>query len=680
MISDAPPRVDPVVIEAPRLPPSPADAAFSILVLDPKALETAPRLDDALSQIPGFSLYRRLSSLGANPTTEGVALRGIAGSAASRALVTLDGVPQNDPFGGWVIFNALPSETLGEVTAVRGAGAGPYGAGALTGVIALQSAPVRAGDWLIDVRGGGLGEGRGFGVGTVAAGPVRATFWAGGERSSGWDPIRAGRGAADDNLTLADWSAGGRFQMDLGRAAAALRIAAFEERQNAGLVGAASRERGGSVAFTAAAPPGEGELGWRAQAWVTASNLANSAVSVSANQAVATLSDNEYATPALGVGANGALRKILGDTTLEAGADARLEAGEDQETFSPVAGQLTKIRRAGGDAFVGGAYAEATRRWGSLLLTGDARADLWTTFNGHDLEGPIGGATTLDLTPPARGGLVPSGRLGARWDLSDQTWWRAAIYSGFRPPTLNELFRPFRQGNFATLNNTALVPERLYGAETGLGGGGRRLTWSFTGFYNRLVDPVTNVTLHQGPYTDPLAGFVPAGGAVLVRENVGAVNAYGLEGDASATLVSGLSAHLAGSWTHARVEGAGAAPQLTGLRPAETPDWVVTGGLDARLMGRLTLTVDGRYEGRRFVDDLNTLPLAPSTVVDARLDWRLSRSLSVYLAAENLFDVAVQQNETTAGLISYGPPRIVLLGLTLSGGPRASTPSPADDR
>ena len=79
--------------------------------------------------MPGFSLFRRTSSLGANPTTQGVSLRGIAGSGASRALVTLDGVPQNDPFGGWVIWTGLPSEAVSSATVVRGAGSGPYGAG-----------------------------------------------------------------------------------------------------------------------------------------------------------------------------------------------------------------------------------------------------------------------------------------------------------------------------------------------------------------------------------------------------------------------------------------------------------------------------------------------------------------------------------------------------------------------
>jgi hypothetical protein len=56
MAVDAPPQVTQVIITAPGLPPSPADAAFSILHLDPQILQTAPRLDDALSQIPGFSI------------------------------------------------------------------------------------------------------------------------------------------------------------------------------------------------------------------------------------------------------------------------------------------------------------------------------------------------------------------------------------------------------------------------------------------------------------------------------------------------------------------------------------------------------------------------------------------------------------------------------------------------
>jgi outer membrane receptor protein involved in Fe transport len=669
VLLDAPPRVDAVIITAPSLPPSPSDAAFSIVRLDPQVLVTAPRLDDALSQIPGFSVYRRLSSAGANPTTEGVSLRGIAGSSASRALVTLDGVPQNDPFGGWVVFNSLLPESLGDVTVVRGAGAGPYGAGALTGVIALESLPARAGDWRVDARAGERDAARLAGVGTVATGPVLATFAGSAEHSNGWDPIREGRGAADDNLTLTDWTASGRFAADLGRASAALRISGFEEYQGSGLVGESSRERGGSVALSAAAAPEPGILGWRAQAWLLASNLANSSYSVGANQATDSLANNEYSTPALGVGANAALRAIWTVTTLEAGVDARVDGGEDREDLSPVAGALTQNRRAGGEAFVGGAYLEGTRQIARLLLTANARADAWETFLGHDVQGLIGGATTLNLRTPARGGVTPSGRLAARWDLDGTTWLRAALYSGFRPPTLNELYRPYRVGNVVTLNNAALTPETLYGAEAGPGGDLGAFRWSATGFYNRLVDPVTNVTLHNGPYQDAVAGYVPVGGSVLERENVGAVDAYGLEADARWAITGALTARAAVSWTHARVDGGSAAPRLTGLRPAETPAVVVTAGMDARLLSRLTLTIDARYEAERFVDDRNTLTLAPSAVADAHLDWSVNRTLTLYLAADNLLDVAVQQNTVAGGPLSYGPPRVISVGVRISGGP-----------
>ena len=121
-------QLPPVVVRAARLPPAAGDAAFSIIRIDPRALATNERLDTALATAPGFSLYRRTSSLGANPTTQGVSLRGIAGSGASRGLVTLDGVPENDPFGGWVIWTGLPAEAVGGASIVRGAGARPYGA------------------------------------------------------------------------------------------------------------------------------------------------------------------------------------------------------------------------------------------------------------------------------------------------------------------------------------------------------------------------------------------------------------------------------------------------------------------------------------------------------------------------------------------------------------------------
>src|SRR5215213_4841040 len=158
-MEDLPPTVAAVEVVMPRLPAAASDKAFSVMVLEGADLEGPQRIDQALSQAPGVSLFRRNSSLPANPTTQGVSLRSIAPSGAGRALVTLDGVPQNDPFGGWVIWAGLPPELIDKVTIVRGGGAGPYGAGALTGVIDLQER-ARAG-MEFDARAGTFNSSRG---------------------------------------------------------------------------------------------------------------------------------------------------------------------------------------------------------------------------------------------------------------------------------------------------------------------------------------------------------------------------------------------------------------------------------------------------------------------------------------------------------------------------------------
>src|ERR1700750_844376 len=100
------------------------------------------------------------------------------------------------------------------------------------------------------------------------------------------------------------------------------------------------------------------------------------------------------------------------------------------------------------------------------------------------------------------------GRLGGRYPLSPELWVRGATYAGFRPPTLNELHRPFRVGNDITEANPTLKPETLQGIEGGFGGDGP-VRWDATVFWNRLKDPITNVTIGIGPGTFPLAGFIP---------------------------------------------------------------------------------------------------------------------------------------------------------------------------
>ena len=661
------PVVEMVTVRAARLPPALGDKAFSIIWLDRQDLQDQPRLDDALEQVPGVSLFRRSSSLGGNPTTQGMSLRAIAPSGSSRALVTLDGVPQNDPFGGWVIWTALPSEDIEGVNIVRGAGAGPYGAGALTGVVALEERTPAPGDWAADVEGGTLGTARAAGVADMAAGPGDLYAEASGESSDGWVPVHAGRGFTDTPLSLHDRQGALRWTEDLDGGVFAARAGAYDEDRGTGTRGGTAHADGTDESLSWAKAPGADAYGYRLQVWARQSGFSQLSLSDALGHTTATPADQQYATPAQGFGINAALRRATDAWSWEVGADAREAEGETEEHFKFVSGAFTENRLAGGKNGVAGVYAEAARTDGPWLFTLGARVDGWRTWDGKRIETLLStGAVTLDDQPVNRSGVVPTARAGLRRDLGDGFYARAAAYAGFRPPTLNELHRPFRVGNTVTESNPALEPERLYGAEAGIGRATGATTVEATVFVNRLEDAVTNVTLGVGPGVFPKAGFIPAGGVFQMRENAGAVQATGLEFDARHKLAGDrVVLRAALSATDARVDGGDQAPQLTGKRPAEAPIWTATAGASWRASERLTLDLDARYESKRFEDDLNTRVIRAAVVADARATWMLNPHASLYVAAENLFAASEPTAVGTDGVVSYGAPRIVSVGVSI---------------
>jgi outer membrane receptor protein involved in Fe transport len=119
------------------------DAPASVSVLDANDVSNAAAqtVDDLLRQVPGFSIFRRSSSIVANPTTQGVSLRGAGASGASRTLVLTDGVPLNDAFGGWVYWDRVPRAGIDRIELVRGGSSDLYGSDALSGVINVISRP-----------------------------------------------------------------------------------------------------------------------------------------------------------------------------------------------------------------------------------------------------------------------------------------------------------------------------------------------------------------------------------------------------------------------------------------------------------------------------------------------------------------------------------------------------------
>lgn len=656
----APPaQLSDVVVTAARLPPAASDAAFSVVRLDSATLDRSTRLDEALRSVPAVSLFRRTSSLAANPTTQGISLRAIAPSGAGRTLVTLDGVPVNDPFGGWVIWSQVAPESLDGVDVIRGVGAGPYGAGALTGVIALRE---REGGGVLDASVAERGGARIAGSGSTRLGPVGVTVSGLYETSDGYVPVRgAAAGAADTPLDLDSRSAAIRVDAPVGPASLSLRASTWEEDRGSGLANTRANASGHSLSATAARAPVGDAYGWRLQAWRIESNFANTSASVNADRSDTTPANDQYGTPATGWGLNAALRRGSGDVAggrleWELGADARFNEGQTNEHYSYVSGEFTRERFAGGETSVVGAYIDGSWTQGPWLVAGGVRLDEWKNENGFRLERLIAtGVPSTDLAFDDRSGEVASARLAVRRQLTPELSARAAAYSGFRPATLNELYRPFRVGNDQTQANADLEPEVLKGVETGLAWDRDGLTFGGSLFWNRIEDAIVNVTLSED-----------ASGVIRQRQNAGTIEAWGVELTGSAVVSEALSLNAALSWTDAEVDGGSAAPQLTGLRPAQAPEWSATAGADWRASDRLTLALAARYESARFDDDLNSRSLGAALTLDARAEWALNGRAMLWVAADNLTDEDVEVSETGNGVEGYGPPRTLRAGLRLT--------------
>ena len=444
-----------VTVTGAHLPDPAGQRAFSTVSLDAGQLGAFDQLDAALEQVPGLSLFRRSSSESANPTIQGVSLRAIAPSASSRALVLLDGIPLNDPFGGWVIWNALPEEDIGGAEILRGAGSGPYGSGALTGTILLREQDGRDGIAQADVSAGSLDTFRAGAAAGAQIGGVQLFASGAAEHSNGWIPVEPdARGAADNDVRLDTGAATLRAQAQPGGDIdATVRLGYYDELQGAGLVGAQATAQGGTASVTLARPVSSGGIGWRVQAWAIDSTLSNISVSTQTNQSATTPANDQYATPALGVGFNAALLGENGSLRWEAGGDLRDDSGQSREYygFSAAKNAYLDARRAGGRMIVAGLYGDGALDLGPWLLTLGVRADEWATSQGHLLQSVrASGAVILDADYAGRDGAVPTGRAGLRRDFDDGEFLRVAAYEGFRAPTLNELYRPFRVGNVVT--------------------------------------------------------------------------------------------------------------------------------------------------------------------------------------------------------------------------------------
>ena len=705
---DFPTSLNTMVVTASRTPQLPERVAATAQIFDSAAVQDAPTatLDSALRATPSFSLFRRSDSLTANPTTQGVSLRGLGPSGASRSLVLLDGVPLNDPFGGWVNWSEIPRDAVARIEVVPGGGATAWGDAALGGVLQVFLQPPRTEQIIVDQPPAPIAWG--------TRGTVQITALAGdfGTRSASVILNRpAGKAGivqvmAEDFATngfaivaperrgpidVAAWSRhrslAARWREALGHSAElSVTVRSFEEFRGNGTPYQRNGTRAKFVSVQAAGQPSNA-FAWNAVAYAQDQSYASTFSSINATRTAETPASDQFAVPAVALGASwtGTVQHRAGATT-GFGVDTRAVHGETRENYSYTNGDFTRQRVAGGSQQFAGLFAVHEHPLlPTLRLTLGARVDEWGDADGHRRELVRStGQITRDDHYADRSGTEFSPSGGVVWTPSRAWRLHANAQQAFRRPTLNELYRPFRQGANVTEANADLRTERVNSAEIGaqwslwpsasaparpVAGLAQQqkprpmLTLGATAFWNDLHDAVTNVTVARGPGTFPLFGTLPAGGIGRERLNVDRVQVQGVELSATWTPTPVLSLKGAYLYDDSTVQRATVAPWLVGNRLPEVPRHSASLGATYHAPGQFTFTPRLRWIGRQFDDDENTLKLGEAVVVDIGVTRPLSTALELFITVENAGNARIETARSADGVVNTGTPRLFLAGL-----------------
>lgn len=635
-----------IVVTGDGLPQSPATPAYSTLTLDREtaAASASGRLEDVLGNVAGFQQFRRSDSRSANPSAQGATLRALGGNAASRALVTLDGVPISDPFFGFVPYSAIAPELLSAIDVTRGGGSGPFGSGALAGTIAMHSAGAEA---LGLLAASALVNDRGESEMSISLAPEigsgHAVFAGRWGRGQGFYTTPADeRVPASARAAFDGWSANAHIvQPVANETELQIRGLAFADARTLRLEGADSTMEGQDISarLVSRGP-------WQVDALAYAQWRDFSNIVISSSRFTRVL--DQRATPSSGLGGKLEIRPPLGPVhVLRIGADYRRSRGElFEDAYSAISGALTQRRNAGGMTSDVGLFAEHDWTFGAMILTGGVRLDHYVIADGFYRARDTSGAVVEDDTFARREDWAATWRAGALWRLDDAVSFRAATYRGLRLPTLNELYRPFTVFPVTTEANPALSPERLTGWEVGADWKSGGMSLSATLFDNRLHDAIANVSLSP---------------TLRQRRNVKAIEARGVEVE-SKWRSGPFSVSASLSAIEAQMRGQGDAAALDGNRPAQVPEVAasLTARYDCNRGARLALTV--RYIGDQFESDLESDILPAASTVDAFASIPLGSDVSLIMRGENLLDAHVV-TRNAAGSRDIGAPRTIWLGL-----------------
>ncbi len=650
-------RLAPLVVTATRSERTLVDQPMSVSVVDKKEIEQTPAqsLDDVLRTIPGINLPQTASYQN-HPTANFVSMRGLGGGHhIVRALVLLDGIPINDPFFGYVQWNRVPMENIERVEVVRGASASLWGNYAMGGVINIVTRVPGKQQFGASGGGGSYGTYRGDGFADLVLSEsvrMRVNFDAWG--TSGFNQIQPAYGPiyVPTSFNALNGQASVYFNPD-PTLSANFRVNVHSNNQTLMIPVQTNNQQIYDLAGTLTKKFGDYDLTVTAFHEQSRFLTNNAATPFGFATGQAAYLQNRHTTPVYSTGGSVQLSTRVNDVVRLAsiGADFQWISGMDSALIFNQGGAITQNYSGGGKQQFIGAFAQVDMFPADnfeVLLSG--RLQTFLNYNGFD--GAPGGAGVASST--AATSFDP--RLSVQWTVTPNVGLRAAGYSAFRAPTLDNLYRSFSVPFGIFLPNAQLVPEKLWGFEGGFDVNWGPLSGQFTAYYQQVSNLIT--TRNLGPTQLPPGFFFGT-----QNINAGRAIVQGIEAQVGWQIAPGWKADVNYTTVSSKIVENQFDPLSIGRQQAGIPTQQAAATLSYSDPRGWRALARFRWIGQSWGNNDNTLPLDSFTVFDVSAGYKFNERAEVFVNVQNLFNQYYIADNSGLNPPLQGTPFTIFAGL-----------------
>ncbi|HEV7816601.1 MAG TPA: TonB-dependent receptor [Janthinobacterium sp.] len=642
------------------------DLATTVLSQDQVQNSPGTTIDQILNKIPGIYL-RQIPAAMIHPTGEAFSIRGFGTTTNVNTLAMADGIPINDPFFRTIDWGQLSKDSIDSIEVIRGGGASTlWGNLAMGGIVNVVTRAPLPDERRINVSYGSFNTTTADAALTLLSNQVLTLgLTAGWAKSDGYNltpvqyrnPYMVPTASHTDNLGLTAYltpSATSKYFIKLQQ----------HESKEDGLVwsdtsnrwkkyqlsaGGATRLDGGA-SINLAGWYNKGEMDTTNNGTTPSFSILNPGVGV---PYVSQIEQANYSSE----GGSVFYQRSVGDfKDVRVGVDLRQVRSDDDLNIYNTVARTAALENRGNHRFEG-VFAQASYRPADLPfdITAGLREDFFQTRNGQ-LSGTVGSNQVgSDLANQTSQHFDP--RLGGKYYLPHGFDLRAAVYSNFAAPGMNQMYRSFVSGTSYTATNPTLTPQTNVGKEIGLDYVQPGLNVNFTVYDNKLKN-----FIDYGPLCTTAAACTPLlAGTGFAPGSITTVNQYLNAGDATfkgAELMAdwqlkpdwqvhgGLTRTMAylTSSAYAALPSAAAPAVPVHAQIGQVPGWMVTAGTTWKVNSALNLMLESKTFPNYWNNTAHTQINQGATLVNLGFRYRLNRQFDLYGSAQNLFNRTYYDN------------------------------------